>query len=220
VWLPRSPYGERDVTTLKDAIAELMIDDILPLVQAKLDRGEDPLAIVKECSAGMDIVGERYKAEEYFLSELVVAGEMFTEAMKLIEPVLSVKLGDAPRVAVVIGTVKGDIHNIGKDIAVVLLKAAGFQVYDLGVDVPESTFVEKIKETNARILGMSGLLTPAFESMKRTVDAVTAAGLRDKVKILVGGGVVTEGVLKFTGADAFTRDALEGVEICKRFAIN
>lgn len=204
--------------TLKTAIADLEIDDILPLVQSKIDSGEDPMAILKECSEGMDIVGERYKSEEYFLSELVVAGEMFTEAMKLIEPLLSVKAGDAPKVGLVLGTVKGDIHNIGKDIAAVLLKAAGFQVYDLGVDVPVSAFINKLKETDARILGMSGLLTPAFESMKNTVDAVVAAGLRDKVKIIIGGGVVTESVLAYTGADAFTRDAMEGVAMCKAFA--
>jgi methanogenic corrinoid protein MtbC1 len=206
------------MTTLKDAIADLLIDDILPMVQARLDRGDDPLDVLRECSAGMDIVGERYKAEDYFLSELVVAGEMFTEAMKLIEPLLAARTAGDAKVGIVIGTVKGDIHNIGKDIAAVLLKAAGFEVHDLGVDVTPRAFVDKLKQTGACILGLSGLLTPAFESMRQTVEAVAAAGLRDKVKIILGGGVVTEGVLTFSGADAFTRDAMEGVAMCKRFA--
>jgi len=117
-----------------------------------------------------------------------------------------------------LGTVKGDIHNIGKDIVAVLLRASGFEVYDLSVDVPPTVFVNKLIETRAPILGMSGLLTPAFESMKETVKAVEAAGLRNKVKIIIGGGVVTELVKKHAGADAFTTDAVEGVEMCKQFA--
>jgi methylmalonyl-CoA mutase cobalamin-binding domain/chain len=119
----------------------------------------------------------------------------------------------------VLGTVKGDIHNIGKDIVATLLKAAGFEIYDLGIDVAPGKFVEKLTETGAPILGMSGLLTPSFGAMKETVEAVEAAGLRDKVKIIIGGGIVTEQVQKYVGADAFTDDAAEGVEICRSFAM-
>jgi methanogenic corrinoid protein MtbC1 len=137
--------------------------------------------------------------------------------MKLIEPRLEASAigGDAP--VVVLGTVKGDIHNLGKDIVAVLLKGAGFVVHDLGIDVKPQAFVTKLKETGAVILGMSGLLTPSFDSMKETVDAVTEAGLRDKIKVIIGGGIITEQVRRHCGADAFTTDGQEGVEICKRF---
>ena len=203
---------------LADALATLDEEEVAKQVREKIDAGIDAVSILNECRAGMDIVGERYKSGEYFLSELVVSGEIFKESVKVIEPHL--KLGEqADTLAkMVLGTVKGDIHNIGKDIVNVLLRAAGFEVFDLGVDVDPHIFVEKLVETEAPILGMSGLLTPSFESMKETVEAVEAAGLRDKVRIIVGGGVVTELVGKYVGADRFTSDGLKGVEICKEFA--
>jgi dimethylamine corrinoid protein len=137
--------------------------------------------------------------------------------MKTIEPALK-KGATGKATKVVIGTVKGDIHNIGKDIVATLLKGAGFEVYDLGIDVPVKAFVDKVIETKAPIVGMSGLLTPSFESMKQTVDALKEAGLRDKVKVIIGGGVVTELVQRHTGADAFTDDAMEGIETIKKWA--
>jgi len=115
-----------------------------------------------------------------------------------------------------LGTVKGDIHNIGKDIVGTLLKGAGFEVYDLGIDVPSKAFIDKLIETKAPILAMSGLLTPSFDSMKEVVEMVKEAGLRSKVKVIIGGGIVTELVQRHTGADAFTDDALEGVEMVKQ----
>jgi 5-methyltetrahydrofolate--homocysteine methyltransferase len=166
----------------------------------------------------MDIVGERYKAGDYFLSELIVSGEIFKDSMKLIEPHLEAGADAADRTKIVLATVKGDIHNIGKDIVAVLLKGAGFEVHDLGVDAAPDALVRKLQETGATILGMSGLLTPSFDSMKETVEALKEAGLRDKVKVVIGGGVVTNLVQRHTGADAFTDDGLEGVEICRRFA--
>ena len=202
---------------LAEALANLEEDNVNEIVKKRLDAGEDPLSILDECRQGMDIVGERYKAGDYFLSELIVSGEIFKESMKLIEPNLKADQDSSQAAKVVLGTVKGDIHNIGKDIVTILLKGAGFEVYDLGIDVPPQAFVDKLKETGARILGMSGLLTPSFDSMKETVESVKEAGLRDEVKIVIGGGVVTEIVQRHTGADAFTDDGLEGVDICKRF---
>lgn len=187
-------------------------------MREKVDAGVAPMSIVDECRKGMDIVGERYKNKEYFLSELIVSGEIFKEAMAVIKPMLKAGEQSEPIGRMVLGTVKGDIHNIGKDIAATLLRAAGFEVYDLGIDVAPGKFVEKLTETRATILGMSGLLTPSFGSMKETVEAVETAGLRDKVKIIIGGGIVTEQVRKYVGADAFTDDAADGVEICRRFA--
>ena len=206
------------MSELAEALADLEEDKVARLVQQKLDASDDPISVLGECRQGMDIVGERYKSGEYFLSELIVSGEIFKDSMKVIEPRLQEGRKGQTLAKLVLGTVKGDIHNIGKDIVAILLKASGFEVHDLGIDVAPSAFVDKLKETGASILGMSGLLTPSFESMKETVHAVEAAGLRDKVKIIIGGGIVTELVKRHTGADAFTDDGLEGVEICKKFA--
>jgi methylmalonyl-CoA mutase cobalamin-binding domain/chain len=205
------------MSELADALANLDEDKVKKLVRERIDGGADPMSIVDECRRGMDIVGERYKSKDYFLSELIVSGEMFKEAMALIEPMLEPGQQSDTVGKMVLGTVKGDIHNIGKDIVATLLKAAGFEIYDLGIDVAPGKFVEKLTETGAPILGMSGLLTPSFGAMKETVEAVEAAGLRDKVKIIIGGGIVTEQVRKYVRADAFTDDAAEGVEICRRF---
>ena len=203
---------------LADALASLNEDEVAKLVKREVDAGTDAMAIVGELRSGMDIVGERYKAGDYFLSELIVTGEIFKESMKLIEPHVKAGKDTSEPTKIVLGTAKGDIHNIGKDIVATLLRASGFAVYDLGTDVVPSAFVDKLKETGAPILGMSGLLTPSFESMRETVEAVKSAGLRDRVKIVVGGGIVTEVVRRHAGADAFTDDGIEGVEICKRFA--
>jgi methanogenic corrinoid protein MtbC1 len=205
------------MSELAEALANLEEDKVRELVRKRLEPDADPMSLVDELRRGMDIVGDRYKSKEYFLSELIISGEMFKEAMAVIEPKLKGGNKGEPLGKMVLGTVKGDIHNIGKDIVGTLLTAAGFEVYDLGIDVPSEKFVEKLKETGSSILGMSGLLTPAFESMKQTVEDVKAAGLRDKVKVIIGGGIVTEQVGKYVGADAFTDDASEGVEMCRGF---
>ena len=206
------------MSKIADALADLNEEEVAQLVRERLGAEADALSVLSECRQGMDIVGERYKAGDYFLSELIVSSEIFKDSMKLIEPHLKAGTDTGERASIVLGTVKGDIHNIGKDIVAVLLKGAGFEVHDLGIDVAPQALVDKLIETGAPILGMSGLLTPSFDSMKETVETVKAAGIRDKVKIIVGGGVVTELVQRHTGADAFTDDGLEGVEICKRFA--
>jgi methanogenic corrinoid protein MtbC1 len=206
------------MSELANAIADLKEDEVKKIVQTKIDSGVDPMSIVDECRQGMEIVGDRYKNKEYFLGELIMSGEIFKEAMAAVEPKLKAGKADKPLAKMVLGTAKGDIHNIGKDIVSTLLKAAGFEVYDVGIDAPPEVFVTKLKETGSTILGISGLLTPSFESMKQTVQAVESAGLRGKVKIIIGGGIVTEVVRKYVGADAFTDDAPEGVELCKKFA--
>ena len=204
------------MSELSSALANLEEDKVSQLIKKELGSGKDAMTVLTELRKGMDEVGQRYKKGEYFLSELIVSGEIFKEAMKTIEPALK-KGGSGPTAKIVIGTVKGDIHNIGKDIVATMLKGAGFEVYDLGIDVPVKAFIDKVVETKATVVGMSGLLTPSFESMKETVDALKEAGLRDKVKIIIGGGVVTELVKRHTGADAFTDDAMEGIEIIKKW---
>jgi methylmalonyl-CoA mutase cobalamin-binding domain/chain len=206
------------MSELSSALANLEEDKVSQIINQELGSGKDAMSVLTELRRGMDEVGQRYKKGEYFLSELIVSGEIFKESMKVIEPALRKGAGAEKAVKVVIGTVKGDIHNIGKDIVATLLKGAGFEVYDLGIDVPPKAFVDKLIETRAPVLGMSGLLTPSFESMRQTVEAVKEAGLRDKVKVIIGGGVVTELVQRHTGADAFTDDAMEGVEIINKWA--
>ena len=207
------------MSQLAEALVTLKEEEVAQFVQKALDDGTDAMEILNQCREGMDMVGERYKAGDYFLSELIVSGEIFKDAMKLIEPKLKESKDTATKpTQIVLATVKGDIHNIGKDIVSLLLKASGFEVHDLGIDVAPNIIVDKLVETKATILGMSGLLTPSFESMKQTIDATEEAGLRDKIKIVIGGGVVTELVQRYTGADAFTDDGIDGVEICKKFA--
>ena len=206
------------MSELTDALVALNEDEVAKLVREKINAGANATSIIDECRTGMDIVGERYKSGEYFLSELIVSGEIFKNSMKVIEPHLQVGKEGDKLAKMVLGTVKGDIHNIGKDIVAILLEAAGFKIYDLGTDVAPSAMVDKLIQTEATILGMSGLLTPSFESMKQTVQAVEAAGIRDRVKIIIGGGIVNELVVRHTGADAFCADGVKGVEICKGFA--
>jgi len=208
---------EDSMSQLANAIAELKEDEALAIVRHKLEIGEEPLSLVEECRQGMNIVGERYKNKEYFLGELIMSGEIFKEAMALIEPHLRYGTQAGIIGRIVLGTVKGDIHNIGKDIVATLLRTDGFEVFDLGVDVEPQAFVGKLAETGAPILGLSGLITPAYESMKDTVKAIEAKGMRDKVKVIIGGSIVTKQVKDYVGADAFTRDGVEGVDICKEF---
>jgi len=201
---------------LATAMADLEESTVLKLVRQRLDAGEDPLAILASCRDGMTQVGKRFEANEYFISELIMAGEIFKEATALISPRLKMD-AIGSRGKVVIGTVKGDIHDIGKDIVVSLLKAANYDVRDLGVDVPAQKVVDAVKETGATVVGLSGLLTIGFDSMKETLAALVAAGLRSKVKVMIGGGSVTETVKEYTGADAWGTDAQAAVSFCNQW---
>jgi len=205
------------MSELADAITNLKEDEALRIVRHRLEVGEEPISLVEECRRGMTIVGKLYQKKEYFLSELIMSGEIFKQAMSLIEPKLTGDIRTEIIGQVVLGTVKGDIHNLGKDIVAGLLRVAGFEVFDLGADVAPQVFVEKLVDTGAPIVGFSGLITPSFESMKDTVKAIEEKGIRDKVKVVIGGGIVIKQVKDYVGADAFTRDAAEGVEMCQEF---
>jgi methanogenic corrinoid protein MtbC1 len=202
---------------LAKAIADLDEDGALGLVKEALDQGIPALDLLRACQDGMAEVGRRFEREEYFVSDLMMSGEIFTSVAEVLAPVLKAG-GGASAGTVVFGTVKGDIHNIGKDIVVNMLKAANFEVVDLGVDVPPEAFVDKLRETNAKVLGMSGLLTLAFDSMKETIDSIKAAGLRDKVKIMVGGGPVDANVCRIVGADNWSTDAQKAVRIAQEWS--
>jgi len=201
---------------LATALADLEEESALKLVQERLDAGDDPMAILKSCHEGMAMVGKRYEGSEYYVSDLIMAGEIFKEAMALLGSRLKADTS-SKRGKVVAGTVKGDIHDIGKDILVTILKAANYDVLDLGVDVPPQKFVEAVKESGATIVGLSGLLTTSFESMKETVAAFEAAGLRSRVKVMVGGGPVNEMVRAYVSADAFGADAQAAVTLCNQW---
>jgi len=197
-------------------LAELKEDEVLAEVRKVLDEGGDPLSLVEGLREGMSEVGRRFEEKEYFLSELIMSAEIFKEANALIGPHLTAGAGPS-RGSVVIGTVKGDIHDIGKNIVATLLRCDGYEVHDLGVDVPPETFVGKLKNTGATLLALSGLLTLAFDSMKETVESLSEAGMRDKVKVIIGGGPVNEKVVEYSGADAFGVDAAQAVKLAGEY---
>lgn len=203
---------------LVKTLADLKEQEVIKIVQDRLNAKEDPLTILEEARKGMEIVGQRFASSEYFIPDLVYSGEILKSVTDLVRPKLSKAVESKKLGRIVFGTVAGDIHDIGKDIVVFMLDVNGFQVYDLGVDVPAQKFVEKIKETGASIVGLSGFLTLAFDSMKQTMEAMKVAGVRDKVKVMIGGGQITEEVRKYTGADAYGKDAVEGVTLAKKWA--
>ncbi|MDH5405538.1 MAG: cobalamin-dependent protein [Candidatus Aminicenantes bacterium] len=202
---------------LVTALADLKEEEALKIVEEKLSAGEEPLKILEDVRRAMEIVGNRFANSEYFISDLLYSGEILKTITDMIKPKLA-KAAEVKRVGkVVMGTVAGDIHDIGKNIVVFMLDVNGFEVYDLGVDVPTQKFVEKIKETGAPIVGLSGFLALAFDSMKQTIEAIKDAGLRGKVKVMIGGGQITEEVRKYTGADAYGKDAMAGVSLAKKW---
>jgi methanogenic corrinoid protein MtbC1 len=203
---------------LAKALAELKEDEALEIVAERLKTGADPMAILDDARHGMETVGKRFADCEYFIPDLVYSGEILKRINEMIKPKLVSAAAAKRGGKVVIGTVAGDIHDIGKDIVAFMLDVSGFDVFDLGVDVPAQKFVDKIKESGAPIVGLSGFLTLAYDSMKQTVDAIKTAGLRDKTKIMIGGGQISNEVVKYTGADAFGKDAMAGVSLAKTWA--
>jgi methanogenic corrinoid protein MtbC1 len=203
---------------LVSALSDLKEEEALGIVQDRLSKGNDPLKILDDARRGMEIVGKRFASAEYFIPDLIYSGEILKEITEIVKPKLA-KQAEVKRLGkVVLGTVAGDIHDIGLNIVDFMLDTNGFEVYNLGVDVPVQKFVERIKESDAPIVGLSGFLTLAFDSMKQTIEAIRDAGLRDKVKIMIGGGQIDEEVRKYTGADAYGKDAMEGVALAKEWA--
>ncbi len=199
------------------AMADLKEEEALRIARKRLDKGDDPTKILEDSRNAMEIVGKRFADGEYFIPDLVYSGEILKEITDMVKPKLA-KAAEFKRLGkVVMGTVAGDIHDIGKDIVVFMLDVNGFEVYDLGVDVPAQKFVEKIKESGATIVGLSGFLTLAFDSMKQTIEAIKDAGLRDKVKVMIGGGQIDEEIRKYAGADAYGKDAMAGISIAKKW---
>ncbi|MHA1821345.1 MAG: cobalamin B12-binding domain-containing protein [Promethearchaeota archaeon] len=195
---------------VKNLIIDLDIDEIANAVQKELDAGEDPQAVLKALTEGMEEVGRLYEAKEYYLTELVLAGETMKEAFKVLKPHLKTDKTEKKE-TIICATVKGDNHDIGKNILASMLMSAGFEIEDLGMDVPEDKIVEAVKKTNAKVIALSSLLTMTVEEISTVVKALEEAGLRDKVKIIVGGAPLNMELAKKLGADDYADDAIEGV---------
>ncbi|MCD6095168.1 MAG: corrinoid protein [Thermoprotei archaeon] len=210
---------EREILEkIKNYLANIEIDKVPDAVKEALNKGIPPLKIINEALApAMNIVGKKFEEGEYFLAELVAAGETFKEVLGILRPLLLKSGEKIKRLGkVVIGTVRGDLHDIGKNIVATMLESAGFEVYDLGADVPPEEFVKKAKEVNADIVAMSALLTTTMIEMKNVIEELKKAGIRDKVKVIIGGAPVTEEFAREIGADAYAEDAVKAVEVCKR----
>jgi trimethylamine corrinoid protein len=202
---------------LVQLVADVEEDQAVALARQLLQEGVDPVSIVSDGRAAMAIVGRRYETGEYFLPELMLAGEILKTISAEVRPHLAQQDGLPRGARVLLGTVKGDIHDIGKDIVSFMLDVSGFEVIDLGVDVPRETFVEKVRELRPAVVGLSGLLTLAYTSMKQTVEAIEAAGLRGQVKIMIGGGTADQRVCDYVKADGFGRDAMSAVTLAKQW---
>lgn len=205
---------------MKDQLITAMADmeeaEALRLASAMLAAGQEPQEILDACGAAMARIGKRYETGEYFLPELILAGEMMKQIAALVKPKLRREAAQPRRLGkVLIGTVAGDIHDIGKDVVAFMLDANHFEVKDLGVDVPAATFVDAIREFQPDIVGMSGFLTMAFDQMKATIEAIQAAGLRERVKIMIGGSIMDANAAAYAGADAYGLDAPAAVKLAK-----
>jgi len=202
---------------LRDALINLDMDKTLELVKKAIDQGFKPIEIINSMAEGMRVIGERFEKGEYFISDLIVSSEIFKEAMNILEPlIMKEKEVVKPIGRVIIGTVEGDIHDIGKNLVATMLKVNGFELIDLGVDVPPQKFVEAVKQYNPDIVGMSALLTSTMMNMRKVIEALEKEDLRNKVKIIVGGAPITEEFAKRIGADAYGENAVVSVDICKK----
>jgi methanogenic corrinoid protein MtbC1 len=198
---------------LTDAIVSLRMDEAVTLAKRMMAGGTDPLAIIAESSEAMQVIGRRYADGEAFIPELIMGGEIMKSVSQAVLPEGGGPGTESTKGRVVIGTVRGDIHDIGKDIVVLMLGISGYSVHDLGTDVPVEDFVAAIKEHDADIVALSGLLTLAFDAMKSTVDGIAAAGLRDKVRIMIGGAAVDENVRAYAGADGWGDDVGHAIKL-------
>ncbi|SJZ70571.1 cobalamin B12-binding domain-containing protein [Selenihalanaerobacter shriftii] len=202
---------------LVELMADLREDEALDLIKSQIEDGINPREILDDCKKAMEVIGNRFEEGEYFLPELMMSGEMLNDIMKVLKPHLEEEEDGEKLGTIVLGTVQGDIHDIGKDIVAFMLDINGFEVHDIGVDAPIQKFIDKIEEVDPDIVALSGFLTTVFDKMKETIDTIKAEGLRDNVKIMIGGGPIDDQIRKYTGADAFGDDAMEAVALAKKW---
>ena len=196
------------------AITDLQEETALALVRQRLDADDDPLLIIEDCQEGMRQVGVRYERNEYYLAGLIMAGEIFSQVMELVQPVVERQVSGQASGCILLGTVAGDIHDLGKNIVNMLLSCHNFVVHDLGVDVSPTAFAEQTAQVQPHIVGLSGLLTMSYDAMRETVALLRAQGYQGP--IIIGGGQLSEKVCEYVGADHWTTDAGAGVELCHR----
>ena len=204
---------------LVEWLSDMNEDDAVALSNTMLlEEGADPLRVLELCRAAMDIVGKRFEEGEYFLPELVLAGEMLENIGKVAKPLIKQAPGEETKKLgkILIGTVHGDLHDIGKNIVTFMLDINGFEVKDIGIDVPVATFVEEIRAFKPKVVCLSGFLTLAFDTMKQTVEAIEAAGLREGMMIQIGGGQIDETIRAYTGADGFGLNAVDAVNFSRK----
>ncbi len=209
-------------TELVMHVANLNETEALALVEARIQTGDDPLAIVEDCQEGLRQVGERYEQREYYLSGLIMAGEIFREAMGLLRPVIELRFSGNETGTILLGTVKGDIHDIGKNSISMLLTSYGFTVHDLGVDVAPVEFLLEAIQIRPHIIGLSGLLTSAFGAMRETINMIRLSGEKEisTLPIIIGGNQLTQQVCQYVGADYWVTDAMTGVRLCQQLLGN
>ena len=202
---------------LINLLADLEEDDVLQLVYQRVAAGDDPLQIIEDCNEGMRLVGQRYERGDFYVSGLIMSGEIFREVVEYVQPLLEQRTNGHSSGRVLVGTVSGDIHDIGKNMVGMLLACHGFTVIDLGVDVPPAEFAAKAIEIKPDIVGLSGLITSSFESMKTTVTVLRAEAQKHALAfpIVIGGGMIDEQVCRFVGADYWVNDAMSGVRLCQ-----
>lgn len=201
---------------LINAITDMREEDAVKIATELLNKGTDPLVILEDCRVAMETIGKRFETGESFIPELILAGEMLTQISAVVKPHMKQQAAQKKSAKVIIGTVQGDIHDIAKDIVAFMLDVNGFDVTDLGVDVPPAKFVEAVKTTGAKIVGLSGFLTLAYDPMKFTVEALKQAGLN--VKVMIGGGQIDDQIQIYTGADAYGKDAMTAVALAKQWS--
>lgn len=197
-------------------IVELNENNVKELLKQKISQ-EDPQKIMKEVREAMSQIGDKYENKEYFLPDLMMSGEILKDIMEKLGPKLKQTQEVEVEGKVLLGTVEGDIHDIGKDVVKFMLEANGLEVRDLGVDVPADEFIEAIKEYKPDVVALSGFLTLAFDSMKKIIEKIEQAGIRDQIKIMIGGGTVDESIVEYTHADAFGESAVDAVKMAKKW---
>lgn len=201
--------------TLAADVADLREAEVLRAVRERLARGDDPVGVIEECQAGMRLVGERYSQRRYYLSGLIMAGDILRQVMEIVQPSLEERFSGDAGARVLLGTVEGDIHDLGKNIFAMLARCHGLTVHDLGVDVPPARFADEFDRLKPDIVGLSGLLTASYDPMRETVTLLRRRGAA--VPVIIG-GQIDEQVCRYVGADHFVTDAMEGVHLCRRLA--
>ena len=210
--------SEELLTRLTTSLVEGESDETVDLTRQALSAGLEPMAIINEgLVPGMDVVGDKFQSGEYFLPHLIIAANAMQQAMELLEPELKARQQVFETVGtLVIGSVAGDIHEIGKSLVATMMSASGFQVYDLGVNVPTETFVDKVRETGANLLGLSALLTTTMTVQRQVIEALEEAGIREQVKVLIGGAPVSQEWAEAIGADGCAEDAVGAIELARQ----